>query len=133
MPVEMGIWRMDGDSPRRLTATAMPSEVVLEEFLEKDPSLLGERLLLIGRQVRTPHHKFIDLLGMDIEGNLHVLELKRDRTPRDVVAQVLDYGSWVTDLDHDTVIEIANDNLDLPFETAGSAPRFLPTTMAAVP
>ena len=118
MPVEMGIWRMDGDSPRRLSATGMPTEVMLEEFLERDPSLLGDRLLVIGRQVHTPYGKFIDLLAMDVEGNLHVLELKRDKTPRDVVAQVLDYGSWVTTLDRDTIIDLANENLDSPFETA---------------
>ena len=41
---------------------------------------------------------YIDLLAIDADGNLHVLELKRDKTPRDVVAQVLDYGSWVTTL-----------------------------------
>ncbi|MFD2395178.1 hypothetical protein ACFSSF_17160 [Dietzia aerolata] len=119
MPVEMGIWRMDGDTPRQLPATAMPTEVMLEEFLERDPSLLGDRLLVIGRQVRTPYGKLIDLLAMDIEGNLHVLELKRDKTPRDVVAQVLDYGSWVTTLDRESVIDLANEHLrHTPFETA---------------
>lgn len=119
MPVEMGIWRMDGDTPRRLPATGMPTEVMLEEFLERDPSLLGERLLVIGRQVHTPHGKFIDLLAMDVEGNLHVLELKRDKTSRDVVAQVLDYGSWVTTLDRETIIDLANEHLHgTPFETA---------------
>lgn len=96
----------------------MPSELMLEEFLERDPTLLGERLLVIGRQVRTPYQKFIDLLAMDIEGNLHVLELKRDKTPRDVVAQVLDYGSWVTTLDRETIIDLANEHLGTPFETA---------------
>lgn len=76
----------------------------------------------------TAHGKFIDLLAMDGEGNLHVLELKRDRTPRDVVAQVLDYGSWVSTLDREAVIDIANAHLDAPFESAfaeifgGSAP-----------
>lgn len=118
MPVEMGIWRIDGDAPRRLTANVLPSEAELEAFLERDPSLLGERLLIIGRQVHTPHGKFIDLLGIDADGNLHVLELKRDRTPRDVVAQVLDYGAWVTTLDREQVIELANAHLDVPFETA---------------
>jgi len=118
MPVEMGVWRMDGDTPRRLPATSMPTEVMLEEFLERDPSLLGERLLVIGRQVRTPYGKFIDLLAIDSEGNLHVLELKRDKTPRDVVAQVLDYGSWVTTLDRDTIIDLATEHLGIPFETA---------------
>lgn len=53
MPVEIGVWRMDGDTPRRLSATMMPTELMLEDFLERDPSLLGNRLLVIGRQVRT--------------------------------------------------------------------------------
>ena len=119
MPVEKGMWRIDGDTPKRLSAATLPSEATLEHYLEKDPSLLGERLLVIGRQVHTPHGKFIDLLAMDGEGNLHVLELKRDKTPRDVVAQVLDYGSWVSTLDRDSIIDIANDHLgDVAFEAA---------------
>jgi len=113
------MWRIDGDKPLRLAAAKLPTEATLEAYLEQDPSLLGERLLVIGRQLKTPHGKFIDLLAMDIEGNLHVLELKRDKTPRDVVAQVLDYGSWVTNLQRDQVIDIANDHLgEAPFEAA---------------
>lgn len=116
MPVEMGMWRIDGDSPRRLLRGVLPSEATLEDLLEQDPSILGELLLVIGRQVRTPYGKLIDLLAMDVEGNLRVLELKRDRTPREVVAQILDYGSWVIGLDRDRIIKIANDHLDVPFE-----------------
>ncbi len=118
MPVEMGIWRIDGDVPRRLGGAVLPSEKTLEDFLERDPSLLGERLLVIGRQVRTPYGKVIDLLAMDGDGNLHVLELKRDKTPSDVVAQVLDYGSWVSTLAHDEIVALANEHLDAPFESA---------------
>lgn len=118
MPVEMGMWRIDGDAPRRLAAAVLPSEAALENYLNQDPSLLGEPLLVIGQQVVTPHGKRIDLLAIDGDGNLHVLELKRDRTPRDVVAQVLDYGSWVTTLDRDAVVDIANRHLTIPFEEA---------------
>lgn len=118
MPVEIGMWRIDDGRPRRLGTSVLPSEATLESFLEEDPSLLGERLLVIGRQVRTPHGKYIDLLAMDAEGNLHVLELKRDRTPRDVVAQSLDYGSWIASLDRDSVIDLANRHLPDPFEGA---------------
>lgn len=32
------------------------------------------------------------------DGNLVLIELKRDRTPRDVVAQTLDYAAWVESL-----------------------------------
>lgn len=118
MPVEMGMWRIDGDTPKRLSTATLPSEATLEQYLEKDPSLLGDRLLVIGRQVRTPHGKFIHLPAMDSEGNLQVLELKRDKTPRDVVAQVLDYGAWVSTLDRDSIIDLANDHLDVAFESA---------------
>lgn len=119
MPVEMGIWRIDRGQPVRLDRAAMPSEAALEDLIEKDPSLLGERLLIIGRQVRNAHGKVIDLLAVDSEGALHVLELKRDRTPRDVVGQVLDYGSWVEGLDREQVLEIAAAHFgEVPFEAA---------------
>lgn len=118
MPVEMGMWRIDGETPRRLTSSTLPSEATLEAFLEKDPSLLGTKLLVIGRQVRTPYGTYLDLLAIDAEGNLHVLELKRDRTPREVVAQVLDYGSWVSTLGRDEIINLAAAHLSGPFASA---------------
>ncbi|MGN7164119.1 MULTISPECIES: endonuclease NucS domain-containing protein [Micrococcus] len=67
----------------------MSSEAQLQAFLAEDPTILGEPLLVIGREVPTPYGTRIDILAMDVEGNLHVLELKRDRTPREVVAQIL--------------------------------------------
>ena len=105
MPLEFGLWRVD-DKPVRVAAPQMPLESRLEDLIEAEPDILGRSLLLIGRQVPTDHNKFIDLLGMDSEGGLHVLELKRDRTPRDVVAQVLDYGSWVQHLTNEQVRDI---------------------------
>lgn len=118
MPVEMKMWRIDGDDPRPLASAVLPSEATLEDFLEKDPSMLGDRLLVIGRQVRTPYNKYIDLLAIDADGDLHVLELKRDRTSREVAAQVLDYGSWVSTLVRDDVRDIATQHLDRPLEMA---------------
>jgi hypothetical protein len=41
---------------------------------------------------------------------LVVVELKRDRTPRDVVAQVLDYASWVENLSYDDIAGIYSEN-----------------------
>ena len=50
-------------------------------------------MLLVGRQVPTDFGNYIDLLAVDDEGALHILEFKRDKTPRDVVAQLLDSGT----------------------------------------
>jgi hypothetical protein len=41
----------------------------------------------------------IDLLAIAPDAALILIELKRDRTPREVVAQALDYASWVEGLD----------------------------------
>ena len=100
MPLEIGLWRVDEGSAIRVGTSGFPLESRLEDLIESDPAILGEPLLLIGRQVPTDYGKFIDLLTVTAEGALHVLELKRDSTPRDVVAQVLDYGSWVQGLSH---------------------------------
>lgn len=98
MPLEVGLWRVDGGTPLRITSSGVPLEKQLEQMIEADPTILGAPLLLIGRQVPTSYGTFIDLLAVDDEGRLHVLKLKRNRTARDVVAQVLDYGFWVVGL-----------------------------------
>lgn len=105
MSREIGLWRVDGP-PVRVAASQLDLEATLEDLIETDPELLGEPVLLLGRQVPTSQGKFVDLLAVDAEGTLRVLELKRDRTPREVVAQTLDYGSWVQTLSHSDVIDI---------------------------
>jgi hypothetical protein len=48
----------------------------------------------LGRQVITIGGR-IDLLGNNAEGNLTIVEFKRDRTPRDIVAQALGYRGTI--------------------------------------
>jgi len=110
MPVELGIWRIDGDV-REVVFEPMEQESRLESLLEQDISIAAPHLMVIGRQVRTSFDKVIDLLAIDVEGNLAVLELKRDKTYRDIVAQVLDYGSWVKSLRDEDIARIYNDYL----------------------
>ena len=78
-------------------------ESELEGWLEANPDGILEDgpLLIVGRQVPTDLGKSIDLLGVDREGNVVVVELKRDRTPRDVVAQALEYAAFASRLDVD--------------------------------
>ena len=106
MPIEFGLWRIDGDGYERLPSTKLNNESRLEELIVEDPNMLGRELLVIGQQVHTESGNRLDILGIDVEGDLHIIELKRDRTPRDVVAQALDYASWVRDLGYEDIVSI---------------------------
>lgn len=103
MPVEFGVWRIEGNKAQAMPAVGMPDERRLEDLLADDVDILGLGVMIVGRQVPTGPGGFIDLLGIDVEGTLYVIELKRNRTPRDVVAQVLDYASWVRSLSYEDV------------------------------
>jgi hypothetical protein len=83
-------------------------EAILEDWLESNPDGIVEdgRILIIGRQVVTNFGGFIDLLGLDREGDVVVVELKRDRTPRDTIAQAIEYVSFAERLDTDQLEEI---------------------------
>ena len=67
----------------------LAGEDMIEGWVAEQPSLLGLDILVIGRQVITDFGGRIDLLGIDSEGSLSIVELKRDRTPREVVAKSL--------------------------------------------
>lgn len=126
MPVEVALWRV-GTNLSPIRFSPIDTEFELEQFLAKNISIVDPNLLLIGRQVPTAQGKFIDLLALDGDGNVVVLELKRNRTPREVIAQLLDYGSWVRSLDDDDIADIfehykskyypehASDSLDAAF------------------
>lgn len=105
MAIQHGLWKI-GEKPQHLTPIALESEELLEQQIFEDISILNAGWMLIGRQVRTRFGKFIDLLAVDANGSLIVIELKRDKTPRDVVAQTIDYASWIVELSPEQVVEI---------------------------
>jgi len=84
-------------------------EKILEDWIENNPLAIfeEEKVYIIGRQVTTNLCKSIDLLGIDKNGNTVVIELKRDKTPRETVAQILEYASFVEDLTYNNLEEIA--------------------------
>jgi hypothetical protein len=91
-------------------ATPFPGlEKQLEDWIEGNPHILlgGEPLAIIARQPRTTHGKFSDLLAVDAAGACVIVELKRGETPRDVIAQALEYAAWVDALSGDQLDELA--------------------------
>lgn len=107
MPVKFGLWRLDDAGVAQVPSSTIASEDRLEGIIEERSDILGlGNLFQIGRQVITDFGKRIDLLLIDGQGDLWVVELKRDRTPREVVAQALEYGFWVQGLSYEAVREL---------------------------
>lgn len=109
MPVEFGIWKL-GAKPERIPLTGFDRGRMLEDALWRDISILDPDLMLVGRQVATDYQKYIDLLAIRSDGTLVVIELKRDKTPREVVAQGLDYASWVKRRSHEQIVATFKEN-----------------------
>lgn len=120
MPIHHAIWRV-GEIPTSLNITRLSSEQQLEEMIVRDSRILSSEWMLIGRQERTADGGRIDLLAIAPDGSLVLIELKRDRTPREIVAQALDYAAWVSGLTADRILQIyqrftGGGNLDADFQ-----------------
>lgn len=105
MPIQHAIWKV-GEKPEPLTASQLASEQKLEEMIVRDPRILSSEWLMIGRQEITSHGGRIDLLAIAPDGSLVLIEVKRDRTPREIIAQALDYASWVEQLTPEKIAQI---------------------------
>ncbi len=105
MPFRHSIWRI-ADTPQELLESALQSERTLEDLIAQEPKILSDEWMLIGRQEDTGFGGRIDLLAIAPDGGLVLIELKRNRTPRDVVAQALDYASWVEGLKGEDISRI---------------------------
>ena len=120
MPFRMKLWQVRGKDLQEINREPLNDEQRLEDWVVKDPGILGIDVLLIGRQVTTANRGRIDLLAIDDEASLVVLELKRDKTPREIVAQALDYASWAKDLSYEQIEAIAKNFTGKPLPQAFS-------------
>lgn len=116
---EVHLWQIGAEEQLiAIDRAPLNLESRLQEWLARDISVLEPTLLVIGREVETDYGGFIDILCVDAAGDLVIVELKRDKTPREVTAQALDYASWVVNLSNERVTSIANAHLDGGFESA---------------
>jgi len=101
---EIKLWEITIDEGSGVLASPVESiqktetEQLLEEVIVRCPQLLMTELKLVGRQTETPGGP-LDLLGVDGDGRLVVFELKRGNLTREAVAQVIDYASYLAELD----------------------------------
>lgn len=106
---QIKLWKIDNtNSVKKIKKERLDYENRLEKWLIEDISILSINLAVIGSQILTPFGKIIDILAINSLGELVIIELKRDKTYREVVVQALDYATWVKDLDYENLNAIFN-------------------------
>ena len=108
------LYKITGSELVRVKRSMLANEAMLQGWIAKDPSIVGLDVLVIGREITIENQGRIDILAIDRDGDLSVIEVKRDRTPREVIAQVLDYASWVAGLTTKQIHDIALSKLKKP-------------------
>jgi hypothetical protein len=89
----------------RLAESGKKERDDLELWIKSNPLILGDDIAVIGEQVQTSSGP-LDFLGIDTGGNTVIVELKRDKLPREALVQAVDYASDVADWDVDRFREI---------------------------
>ena len=80
----------------------------LQEWIAKEPSSLGEPLLIIQKEFAdfADTKERLDLLALDKKGNLVIIENKLDDSGKDVTWQAIKYASYCSSLNKQQVIDI---------------------------
>ncbi len=86
----------------------------LQEWIAKNPEILGEELLIIQKEFDgfNETSERLDLLALDINGGVVVIENKLDDTGRNVIWQALKYVSYCSTLTTNQIIKIYQAYLD---------------------
>jgi hypothetical protein len=98
----MSFWKITtGNKPEKVSPTKLKNENILEkhleDWIESNTDILGEPLLIIGRQIVIPEVKDrLDLLALDPNGNAVIIELKRGKMSDPIDMQALRYASYIS-------------------------------------
>lgn len=112
------LYKVTGNDLVPVRRSTLTNEAILQGWIAKDPSIIGLDVLVIGREITIENGGRIDILAIDREGDISIIEVKRYRTPREVLAQVLDYASWVSALTTKEIHDIALRKLQSPLGDA---------------
>lgn len=104
MNKQVGIWRVTDDGPAKLGPSQIELEQHLENWIERDPTLLDATLTIVGRQITTEAGN-LDLLGIDPQGRWFVIELKKGLVNRDTIAQAIDYAACLSEMPADLLAQ----------------------------
>jgi hypothetical protein len=81
-------------NPTNFAAQNLLERYDIQEWIEKTPDILGEDLLVIGKELLLPSGSRLDLLAIDKNARLVIIELKRDDSGKDIDWQAIKYTSY---------------------------------------
>jgi hypothetical protein len=105
---QIKLWKIESDDVIKISKEPLDYEHRLEKWLIEDITILSQNLAVIGSQVVSPYGKKIDILAINSSGDLVIIEFKRNKPNREVIAQVLDSATWIKDLCYDELTNILN-------------------------
>jgi hypothetical protein len=107
-------------TPTDFTAQNLLERYDIQEWIEKAPDILGEDLLVIGKELLLPSGSRLDLLAIDKNARLVIIELKRDDSGKDVDWQAIKYTSYCSNFLVEEIISHYASYLDSDEEEAKS-------------
>ncbi|MBE9114157.1 DUF91 domain-containing protein [Nodosilinea sp. LEGE 07298] len=81
-------------TPKSFSELGLLERFDIQEWIDKSPEILGEELLIIGKEVILSSGKRLDLLAIDKNAALVIIELKRDDSGEAVEWQAIKYASY---------------------------------------
>ena len=102
---------IDNKTLKRMTKTTFCNKKLkerydIQEWVEKNPEIIDEDLLIIGKEVPLPSDIRIDLLAIDKKSNLVIIELKRDDSGRNVDWQAIKYASYCSNFTNTEIFRL---------------------------
>ena len=78
----------------------------IEAWVRKNPKILGENLMIISEQKSLPSRRQPDLLALDKNGNLVIIELKKDDSGKDVYWQAITYAANFSEFTYSDIMDM---------------------------
>lgn len=100
-------------SSSTMTDAGVKERADIQQWIRKDPSVLGERLLIIAEEFCSweDSKRRIDLLALDEDGNAVVIELKRSDDGGHMELQAIRYAAMISALRYEDVVRHFDDYL----------------------
>lgn len=93
-------------TPKWFSELNLKERFDIQEWVAKEPSILGEELLIIAKEYELPSRIRLDLLAIDQIGNLVIIELKRDNSGSETEWQAIKYASYCSTMPPERIISI---------------------------